>query len=97
MEGNLGGLLEGGGLTQIGKGSSPPQEPAGVLKTKPEGEQKPPEDHTPELTKKMREMMRKSEEQEEAKKARKAAAQKRREEAKRKEERQEAAKNRSVK
>ena len=97
VEGGLGGLLEGGGLTQTREGSSPPQEPAGVLETKPEGEQKPPEAHTPELTRKMRQMMKKSDEQEAAKKARKAASQKRREEAKRKEERQEAAKNRSVK
>ena len=30
-EGDLGGLLEGGGLTSMKKGSSPPQEPTGKL------------------------------------------------------------------
>ena len=97
VEGDLGGLLEGGGLTPPGEGSSPPQEPAGNLDTKPEEEQKAEKERPPDLMQRMREMMVKAEKQEEAEKSRKAMAKKRREEARKKEDRQEATKTRSVK
>ena len=96
-EGNLGGLLEGGGLTLSGEGSPSPQEPAGDLDSKPDEQPKPAEIQTSELMHKMQDMMRKAEKQEDEEKSRKAVTLKKRLEVRKKLDKQEAKNSRNIK
>ena len=96
-EGNLGGLLEGGGLTLSGEGSPSPQEPAGDLDSKPDEQPKPAEIQTSELMHKMQDMMRKAEKQEDEEKSRKAVTLKKKLEVRKKLDKQEAKNSRNIK